>query len=93
MDDPKTDGEETTTLPPTEEEAQHTETVNDGVKPEADLEPKADKPDVSVRLDAIEKELAVLKAMMDTLGYNEPTTTDDDGDGVSDDDSIEDLFD
>lgn len=92
MDDPKTDGEETTTLPPTEE-AQHTETVNDGVKPEADSEPKADKPDVSVRLDAIEKELAVLKAMMDTLGYNESTTTDDDGDGVGDYDSIEDLFD
>nr|DAP50287.1 MAG TPA: hypothetical protein [Caudoviricetes sp.] len=91
MDDPKTDGKETTTPPPTEE-AQHTETVNDGVKPEADPEPKADKPDVSVRLDAIEKELAVLKAMMDTLGYNEPTMTDDDGDGVSDDDSIEDLF-
>lgn len=92
MDDPKTDGEEATTPPPTEE-AQHTETVNDGVEPEADPEPKADKPDVSVRLDAIEKELAALKAMMDTLGYDGPTTTDDDGDGVSDDDSIEDLFD
>lgn len=92
MDDPKTDGKETTTPPPTEE-AQYTETVNDGVKPEVDPEPEADKPDVSVRLDAIEKELAVLKAMMDTLGYNEPTTTDDDGDGVGDNDSIEDLFD
>lgn len=93
MDDPKTDGEETTTPPPTEE-AQRTETVNDGVKPEADPEPKDDKPDVYARLDAIEKELAALKAMMDTLGYDdEPTTTDDDGDGVGNDGSIEDLFD
>ena len=92
MDDPKTDGEETTTPPPTEE-AQHTETVNDGVKPEADPEPKADKPDVSVRLDAIEKELAVLKAMMDTLGYNDLTPSEEDGDNDDGGESIEDLFD
>jgi hypothetical protein len=92
MDDPKIDGEETTTPPPTEE-AQHTETVNDGVKPEADPEPKADKPDVSVRLDAIEKELAVLKAMMDTLGCNDLTPFEEDGDNDDGGGSIEDLFD
>jgi hypothetical protein len=92
MDDLKTDGEETTTPPPTEE-ARHTETVNDEVKPEADPEPKADKPDVSVRLDAIEKELAVLKAMMDTLGYNDLTPSEEDGDNDDDGESIEDLFD
>lgn len=89
MDDPKTGDEEATTPPPTEE-AWHTETVDDEVKPEEESGPKADGPDVSVRLDAIEKELAALKAMMDTLGYNEPTMTDDDG--VGDDDSIENLF-
>lgn len=93
MDDQKTGDEEATTPPPTEE-ARHTETVDDEVKPqEEESEPKADVPDVSVRLDAIEKELAALKAMMDTLGYNEPTMTDDDGVGAGDDDSIENLFD
>lgn len=93
MDGQKTDGEETTTPPPTEE-AQHTETVNDEIKPsepEPEPEPKQE-PDVSARLDVLEKELAALKAMMDTLGYNEPAMTDNDGDGDGDD-FIEDLFD
>lgn len=88
MADSTIDGEDTVTPPPTEEE-RHTETVNDEVKP-AGSEPE---PDVSVRLDALEKELAALKAMMDTLGYSEPATTDDDGDGDGDGDSIENLFD
>jgi hypothetical protein len=92
MDDPKTDGEESVTSPPTEE-AQCTETVNDEVKPEeGEPDPKRE-PDVSARLDMLEKELAALKAMMDTLGYDESTVTDDDGVGVGDDDSIENLFD
>lgn len=93
MADPNNDGEETTTPPPTEEE-QQTETVNDEVKPkEPESEPKQE-PDVSARLDEIEKELAALKAMMDTLGYNDPDPDpDDDGDGDNDGDSIEDLFD
>uniref|UniRef100_UPI0040268560 hypothetical protein n=1 Tax=Bifidobacterium adolescentis TaxID=1680 RepID=UPI0040268560 len=91
MDDPNADGEETTTPPPTEE-ARHTETVNDEIKPsEPEPEPKQE-PDVSARLDALEKELAALKAMMDTLGYDEPATIDNDGIGSSDD-PIEDLFD
>lgn len=89
MADPNNDGEENTTPPPTEEE-QQTETVDDEVKPKEEPEPKPDQPDVSARLDSIEKELATLKAMMDTLGYNDPDPDpDDDGDG----DSIEDLFD
>lgn len=92
MDDPKTDGEESVTSAPTEE-AQCTETVNDEVKPEGGEPDSKREPDVSARLDMLEKELAALKAMMDTLGYNESTVTDDDGVGIGDDDSIENLFD
>ena len=92
MADPNTDGEENTTPPPTEEE-QQTETVDDEVKPkEPEPEPKQE-PDVSARLDALEKELAALKAMLDTLGYNDPAPSDNDGDGDNDSESIEDLFD
>ena len=95
MADPDNDGEETTTPPPTEEERQ-TETVDDEVKPE-EPEPEPDlkqEPDVSARLDVLEKELAGLKAMMDTLGYNDPAPSDNDGDGDNDStESIEDLFD
>ena len=93
MADPdNTEGEETTTPPPTEEEKQ-TQTVDDEVKPkEPETEPKQE-PDVSTRLDAIEKELAALKAMMDTLGYNDPAPSDNDGDGDDKEESIEDLFD
>ena len=92
MADPNTDGEETTTPPPTEEE-QQTETVDDEVKPK-EPEPEPEQgPDVSARLDAIEKELAALKAMMDTLGYTEPAPSDNDGDNDGDGELIEDLFD
>ena len=88
------DAEAVTTPPPTEEEVR-TETVNDEVEPKSEPEPKDDGPDVSARLDALEKELAALKAMMDTLGYAEPAPSgsDDDGDNDDDDESIEDLFD
>lgn len=94
MADPDNDGEETTTPPPTEEE-QQTETVDDAVKPkEPEPEPEPEGPDVSARLDALEKELAGLKAMLDTLGYNDPAPSDNDetqdNDGTE---SIEDLFD
>lgn len=95
MADLNSDGEETTTPPPTEEE-QQTETVDDEVKPneEPESEPEPSEPDVSARLDSIEKELAALKAMMDTLGYNDPapTPSDTDNDGETQE-SIEDLFD
>lgn len=94
MADPNNDGEENTTPSPTEEERQ-TETVDDEVKPkEPEPDPKQE-PDVSARLDSIEKELAALKAMMDTLGYTDPAPSDNDndGDGDGDGDSIEDLFD
>lgn len=93
MADPDTDGEETTTPPPTEEE-QQTQTVDDEVKPkeEPDPDPKQE-PDVSARLDALEKELAALKAMLDTLGYNDPAPSDNDGDNDETQESIEDLFD
>ena len=91
MADPNNDGEENTTPPPTEEERQ-TETVDDEVKPKEEPEPKQE-PDVSARLDSIEKELAALKAMMDTLGYNELAPSDNDDDGDNDSESIEDLFD
>ena len=92
MADPNNDGEKNTTPPPTEEE-QQTETVDDEVKPKEEPEPKPDQPDVSARLDSIEKELAALKAMMDTLGYTEPASTDNDGDNDETQESIEDLFD
>lgn len=92
MADPNTEGEETTTPPPTEEERQ-TQTVDDEVKPKEEPEPEPSQPDVSARLDDIEKELAALKAMMDTLGYDEPSPTDNDGDGDETRESIEDLFD
>lgn len=96
MADPDNDGKGTVTPPPTQEE-QQTQTVDDEVKPkepEPEPEPKQD-PDVSARLDALEKELAALKAMLDTLGYNEPAPSDngDDGDNNGDGESIEDLFD
>ena len=91
MADPNNDGEENTTPPPTEEERQ-TETVDDEIKPK-EPEPGPDQPDVSARLDSIEKELAALKAMMDTLGYNDPDPFDNDGDDDETHESIEDLFD
>lgn len=93
MADPDTGDERVATPPPTEEE-ERTETVDDEVRPDGGSEPesKDDGPDVSVRLDAIEKELAALKAMMDTLGYDDPTPSDDDDDGDGDGESIEDLF-
>ena len=92
MADPNNDGEENTTLPPTEEE-QQTETVDDEVKPKEQEPEPNQEPDVFARLDSIEKELATLKAMMDTLGYNDPAPSDNDNDGDGDGESIEDLFD
>lgn len=91
MADPSNNGEENTTPPPTEEE-QQTETVDDEIKPK-EPEPEPSEPDVSARLDSIEKELAALKAMMDTLGYTDPTPSDNDGDDDETHESIEDLFD
>lgn len=91
MADPENNDEETTP-PPTQEERQ-VETVNDPT-PEPEPEPEPAQPDVSARLDAIEKEIAALKAMMDTLGYDDAATHDNDDndhDGVAD--SIENLFD
>lgn len=91
MADPNNESDENITPPPTEEEKQ-TETVDDEIKPkEPESEPS--EPDVSARLDSIEKELAALKAMMDTLGYTDPIPSGDDGDNDNDGDSIEDLFD
>lgn len=91
MADPNENDNEETTPPPTQEERQ-VETVNDPT-PEPEPEPERAQPDVSARLDAIEKEVAALKAMMDTLGYEADASHDNDDtdhDGVSD--SIEDLF-
>lgn len=91
MSDPTNESDENTTPPPTEEE-RRTETVDDEIKPkESESEPS--EPDVSARLDSIEKELAALKAMMDTLGYTDPAPSDNDGDDDKTQESIEDLFD
>lgn len=93
MSDPNSESDENTTLPPTEEE-KRTETVDDEIKSkEPEQEPEPSEPDVSARLDSIEKELAALKAMMDTLGYTDPAPSDNDNDGDNDSESIEDLFD
>ena len=92
MADLNNEGEETTTPPPTDEE-KRTETVDDEVKPKEEPEPESKEPDVSARLDTIEKELAALKAMMDTLGYTDPAPSDNDDDGDETQESIEDLFD
>ena len=90
MSDPNNESDENTTPPPTDEEKQ-TETVDDEIKPkEPESEPS--EPDVSARLDSIEKELAALKAMMDTLGYTDPVPSDNDDDGDETQESIEDLF-
>lgn len=93
MADPNNESDENTTPPPTEEE-KRTETVDDEIKPkEPEPEPEPSEPDVSARLDSIEKELAALKAMMDTLGYTDPIPSDNDNDGDKTQESIEDLFD
>lgn len=94
MANPENNNEETTP-PPTQEERQ-VETVNDPTpEPEPESKPESNQPDVDDRLDALEKEVAALKAMMDTLGYNDAAADrdndDDDHDGVAD--SIENLFD
>lgn len=92
MADPNVNDNEETTPPPTQEERQ-VETVNDPT-PEPEPEPDPAQPDVSARLDALEKEMAALKAMLDTLGYEDAATHDNDDtdhDGVAD--SIENLFD
>lgn len=92
MADPDETDNAETTPPPTPEERQ-VETMNDPT-PEPEPEPEPAQPDVTARLDAIEKEVAALKAMMDTLGYEADAShdnddTDHDGGSVS----IEDLFD
>lgn len=92
MADPNNESDENTTPPPTDEEKQ-TETVDDEIKPKGEPEPESKEPDVSARLDTIEKELAALKAMMDTLGYTDPAPIGNDDDGDETQESIEDLFD
>lgn len=92
MADPNGNDNEETTPPPTQEERQ-VETVNDPT-PEPEPKPDPAQPDVSARLDALEKEMAALKAMLDTLGYDDAAARDNDDtdhDGVAD--SIENLFD
>ena len=92
MADINSESDEDTTPPPTGEE-RRTETVDDDIKPKEEPEPEPAEPDVSARLDSIERELAALKAMMDTLGYTDPAPSDNDGDGDGTQESIEDLFD
>lgn len=85
-------GEEAVVPPPTEEE-RLTETVNDDVEEPREPEPKDEGPDVTARLDVIEREVAALKAMLDTLGFNDDLTDDEGGQPEKSGESIEDLFD
>lgn len=83
-------------------EEQTTETVNDPTPPQVDggeaveqPEPEHDTTDtanIEQRLDALEKSLAELKFMFETLGFSPEENTDgndDENDGTP---SIEDLF-
>lgn len=93
MADPDTGGKDAVIPSPTEEERE-TETMNDEVTPKegAGPEPKGDGPDVSARLDALEKELAALKAMLDTLGFDDTPADDEGSEPGSPIESIEELF-
>lgn len=91
-DNTTTEGEGNTTPPPSEEE-KTTETINDNVEePQEPEESNSEGPDVSVRLDNLEKELAALKAMLDTLGYDDTSADNEGAETEASNESIEDLF-
>lgn len=83
-------------------EEQTTETVNDPTPTQVDggeaveqPEPEhdtADTANIEQRIDALEKKVAELKFMLDTLGFSPEENTDDNGDENDDTPSIEDLF-
>ena len=84
-------------------EEQTTETVNDPTPTQVDggeaverPEPEHDNVDtanIEPRLDALEKKVAELKFMLDTLGFSPEENTDGNGDENDGAPSIEDLFD
>jgi len=93
MAEPDTSEQTDNTTPPPTEEEQETQTVNDNVEEPESKEPENSKPDVSARLDVLEKELAALKAMLDTLGYEEPADNQSSEDDTEPNETIEQLFD
>ena len=84
-------------------EEQTTETVNDPTPTQVDggetveqPEPEhdtADTANIEQRIDALEKKVAELKFMVDTLGFSPEENTDGNGDENDGTPSIEDLFD
>lgn len=83
-------------------EEQTTETVNDPTPPQVDGGETAEQPEpehdmadtanIEPRLDALEKTVAELKFMLDTLGFSPEENTDENGDENDGTPSIEDLF-
>lgn len=95
MDDNPDEDEGKTPPPPTEKETE-TETPNDPPKQEPEPEPKPE-PDngLAERIDALENEVSALKAMMDTLGFEQADRNGSDNDKPESSASgitIEDLF-
>ena len=84
-------------------EEQTTETVNDPTPQQVDGGEPAERPEsehdaedtanVESRIDALEKSVAELKFMFDTLGFSPEENTDGNSDENDDTPSIEDLFD
>lgn len=80
---------------PTEDE-QATQTPNDPVEPEPDNDsaPSADD-GLAQRLDALEQEVNALKAMLDTLGFDDTTPAESEAaesSAQSETPTVEDLF-
>lgn len=91
MNDESDEDENTTPPPPTEKEKE-TETPNDPPKKEPEPEPDNG---LAERLEAVEKEVSAIKAMMDTLGFEAADHNGTDNSKPEPEDSnitIEDLF-
>ena len=93
-DENDTDDNASTPDEPTDEQ-KTVETPNDPVEPDGgDNKPESDNvtEGMEQRLDRLEKELSSLKAMLDTLGFEEPATPDEPDEPDDHSETIEDLF-
>ena len=88
------DEDENATPPPPTEKEKETETPNDPPKKEPEPEPQPDN-GLAERIEALEKEVSAMKAMMDTLGFEAADHNGNDNNKPEPEDStitIEDLF-